>query len=123
MRCRVHASIEASALRGDVASLYASFDAEFAANHDAHESEVVVGDEESGIECGFGAVADRPANGVDNDPEFAAFNDAVASVLAAAPSEWNLSCCPGRKRRSRGASRPPIVPAAWQPQVRTGAGS
>jgi quinol monooxygenase YgiN len=75
----------------DVSSLYASFAAEFLANHEALESVLVVGDEGSGIVRGLGVFANRPAaDSVNSDPEFAAFNDAVAPMLAAAPERVEL---------------------------------
>ena len=66
-----------------VANLYSSFAADFLANHAELESVLVVGDEGSGIVRGLGVFTDRPAaDCVNSDPEFAAFNDAVAPMLA-----------------------------------------
>jgi len=75
----------------EVASLYSSFAAEFLANHDALESVLVVGDEGSGVVRGMGVFTDRPAaDSVNSDPEFAAFNDAVAPMLATPPERMEL---------------------------------
>ncbi len=75
----------------EVASLYSIFAAEFLANHDALESVLVVGDEGSGVVRGLGVFTDRPAaDSVNSDPEFAAFNDAVAPMLANPPERVEL---------------------------------
>jgi quinol monooxygenase YgiN len=75
----------------EVARLYSSFAAEFLANHDALESVLVVGDEGSGVVRGMGVFTDRSAaDSVNSDPEFAAFNDAVAPMLATPPERMEL---------------------------------
>jgi quinol monooxygenase YgiN len=75
----------------EVANLYSRFAAEFLANHDALESVLVVGDEGSGVVRGMGVFTDRPAaDSVNSDPEFAAFNDAVAPMLATPPERVEL---------------------------------
>jgi quinol monooxygenase YgiN len=74
-----------------VASLYSAFAAGFLANHDALESVMVVGDEGSGVVRGMGVFTDRPAaDRVNSDPEFAAFNDEVAPMLAEPPERVEL---------------------------------
>ncbi len=75
----------------EVANLYSVFAAEFLANHDALESVMVVGDEGTGVVRGMGVFTDRPAaDRVNSDPEFAAFNDQVAPMLAAPPERVEL---------------------------------
>jgi quinol monooxygenase YgiN len=70
----------------DVANIYSAFAAEFLSTHEALETVLVVGDEASGVVRGLGVFTDRPAaDRVNSDPEFAAFNDAVAPLLAAPP--------------------------------------
>ena len=74
-----------------VADLYSIFAAEFLASHDALESVLVVGDEGSGVVRGLGVFSDREsADRVNSDPEFAAFNDAVASMLSDTPKRVEL---------------------------------
>jgi len=74
-----------------VASLYSTFAAEFLANHEALESVTVIGDQGTGVVRGIGVFADRPAaDRVNSDPEFAAFNDAVAPMLAGPPERVEL---------------------------------
>jgi quinol monooxygenase YgiN len=52
---------------------------------------LVVGDEGSGVVRGMGVFTDRPAaDSVNSDPEFAAFNDAVAPMLATSPERIEL---------------------------------
>ena len=66
-----------------VADLYSTFAAEYLSEHEALESVIVVGDEGSGLIRGIGVWADRAAaDSVNSNPEFAAFNDAVAPLLA-----------------------------------------
>lgn len=75
----------------EVAELYSVFAGEFLSNHDALESVLVVGDEGSGVVRGLGVFMDRPAaDSVNSDPEFAAFNDAVAPMLATPPQRVEL---------------------------------
>lgn len=75
----------------EVAALYSTFAADFLANHEALESVMVVGDEGSGVVRGMGVFTDRPAaDNVNSDPEFAAFNDAVAPLLATPPERVEL---------------------------------
>jgi quinol monooxygenase YgiN len=75
----------------EVASLYSTFAAEFLANHDALVSVTVIGDAGTGVVRGIGVFTDRPAaDRVNSDPEFAAFNDAVAPMLAGPPERVEL---------------------------------
>jgi quinol monooxygenase YgiN len=74
-----------------VADLYSSFAAEFLSEHEALETVLVIGDEGSGVIRGIGVFVDREsADGVNSDPEFAAFNDAVAPLLASPPERVEL---------------------------------
>jgi len=71
----------------DVSALYSAFAADFLSVHPALETVLVLGDEGSGVVRGIGVFVDRPAaDSVNSDPEFAAFNDAVAPLLAS-PAE------------------------------------
>jgi quinol monooxygenase YgiN len=71
----------------DVSALYSAFAAEFLSDHPALETVLILGDEGSGVLRGIGVYTDRPAaDSVNSDPEFAAFNDAVAPMLAS-PAE------------------------------------
>ena len=55
------------------------------------ETVMILGDEASGIVRGIGVFTDRPAaDNVNSDPEFAAFNDAVAAMLADSPKRVEL---------------------------------
>jgi quinol monooxygenase YgiN len=75
----------------EVASVYSTFAAEFLSNHDALESVTVVGDQGTGVVRGIGVFTDRPAaDRVNSDPEFAAFNDVVAPMLAGPPERVEL---------------------------------
>jgi hypothetical protein len=52
---------------------------------------LILGDEGSGVVRGVGVFIDRPAaDGVNSDPAFAAFNDAVAPMLASSPQRVEL---------------------------------
>jgi quinol monooxygenase YgiN len=52
---------------------------------------MIFGDEASGVVRGIGVYTDRPAaDTVNSDPEFAAFNDAVAGLLANPPESLEL---------------------------------
>src|SRR3979409_1590380 len=74
-----------------VAELYSAFAAEFLSEHAALESVLILGDEGSGVVRGVGVFTDRPAaDGVNSDPEFAAFNDAVAAMLSDTPKRVEL---------------------------------
>jgi len=75
----------------EVAGLYSTFAAEFLSDHPALETVMILGDEASGVVRGVGVFTDRPAaDSVNSDPEFAAFNDAVAGMLASAPERVEL---------------------------------
>lgn len=75
----------------EVAALYSAFAAEFLSEHPALASVMVLGDEGSGVVRGIGVFTDRPsADRVNSDPEFAAFNDAVAPLLANPPERVEL---------------------------------
>jgi quinol monooxygenase YgiN len=76
----------------DVAELYSAFVAEFLSTHEALESVLVVGDEASGLVRGIGVWDDREsADAVNSNPEFAAFNDAIAPLLAQPADRMELS--------------------------------
>jgi len=71
----------------EVAEIYSEFAASFMSDHPALETVLVLGDEGSGVVRGVGVFDDREAaDAVNSDPEFAAFNDRVAPLLAN-PSE------------------------------------
>jgi len=75
----------------EVAAIYSDFAADFLSNHDALESVLILGDERSGVVRGIGVFSDRPsADNVNSDPQFAAFNDAVAPMLADPPQRVEL---------------------------------
>lgn len=75
----------------EVAELYSAFAADFLSGHPALESVLILGDEGSGVVRGIGVFTDRPsADSVNSDPQFAAFNDAVAPMLASAPERVEL---------------------------------
>jgi quinol monooxygenase YgiN len=70
-----------------VADIYSEFAASFLSNHPALESVLIIGDEATGSVRGIGVFSDREAaDAVNNDPEFAVFNDRIESLLAS-PSE------------------------------------
>ena len=75
----------------EVAALYTEFADEFLAEHPALVSVLVVADEGSGLVRGLGVFTDRTAaDSVNEDPEFAAFNDAIEPLLAAPPERIEL---------------------------------
>ena len=75
----------------EVAQLYSSFADEFLSTHPALESVLILGDEGSGLVRGIGVFTDRPAaDRVNSDPQFAAFNDAVAPLISNAPERVEL---------------------------------
>jgi quinol monooxygenase YgiN len=75
----------------EVAALYSAFAADFLSDHPALESVMILGDEASGVVRGIGVFTDRPAaDSVNSDPEFAAFNDAVAAMLSDSPKRVEL---------------------------------
>jgi quinol monooxygenase YgiN len=75
----------------EVSAIYSDFAADFLSNHDALESVLILGDEGSGVVRGIGVFSDRPsADNVNSDPQFAAFNDAVAPMLAEPPARVEL---------------------------------
>ena len=75
----------------EVAALYSAFAADFLSDHPALETVMILGDDASGIVRGIGVFTDRPAaDNVNSDSEFAAFNDAVAAMLADTPKRVEL---------------------------------
>jgi quinol monooxygenase YgiN len=75
----------------EVTELYSNFASDFLSDHPALESVLILGDEGSGVVRGVGVFADRPAaDRVNSDPEFAAFNDSVAPMLAGPPERVEL---------------------------------
>jgi hypothetical protein len=74
----------------EVAALYSAFAADFLSDHPALESVMILGDEASGVVRGIGVITDRSADSVNSDPEFAAFNDAVAAMLSDTPKRVEL---------------------------------
>jgi len=76
----------------EVADLYSAFAAEFLATHEALATVLVIGDEASGLVRGIGVWADKDsADAVNSNPEFAAFNDAIAPLLAEPADRTELS--------------------------------
>ncbi|SRR6266511_1144385 len=74
-----------------VAEMYSNFASDFLSDHPALESVLILGDEGSGVVRGVGVFTDRPsADRVNSDPEFAAFNDAVAPMLGGPPERVEL---------------------------------
>jgi quinol monooxygenase YgiN len=70
-----------------VADAYSDFARTFLSDHPALQSVLILGDEAAGLVRGIGVFEDRDAaDAVNSDPEFAAFNDRVAPLLAG-PSE------------------------------------
>src|SRR6266567_1244723 len=70
-----------------VAEIYSDFATNFLSDHPALETVLIVGDEAAGVVRGIGVFSDRDAaDAVNSDPEFAAFNDRIGSLLAS-PSE------------------------------------
>ncbi len=75
----------------EVAELYSAFAADFLSGHPALDSVLILGDEGSGVVRGLGVFTDRSsADSVNSDPQFAAFNDAVAPMLAGPPERVEL---------------------------------
>ena len=75
----------------ELADIYSAFAAGFLSSHDALESVLVVGDEASGVLRGVGVYDEKDsADAVNSDPEFAAFNDAIAGLIAAPPERTEL---------------------------------
>jgi quinol monooxygenase YgiN len=76
----------------EVADIYSAFVADFLVTHDALVSVLVIGDEASGVVRGIGVFTDREsADAVNSNPEFAAFNDAIAPLLAQPADRTELS--------------------------------
>jgi len=74
-----------------LAEIHSEFAADFLSDHPALQTVMVVGDEASGVVRGIGVYTDREAaDEVNSDPEFAAFNDAVAAMLADIPKRVEL---------------------------------
>jgi quinol monooxygenase YgiN len=74
-----------------LADLYSAFAAGFLSSHPALESVLVVGDEASGVLRGVGIYTSKvDADRVNSDPEFAAFNDAIADMVAMPPERVEL---------------------------------
>lgn len=70
-----------------VAETYSEFAAGFLSEHPALDSVLILGDEATGTVRGIGVFSDRDsADAVNNDPQFAAFNDRIGPLLAS-PSE------------------------------------
>ncbi len=75
----------------EVAERYSKFAEDFLANQDELETVMIIGDEGSGIVRGIGVFTDRPAaDSVNSNPEFAAFNDAVAPMLTTSSDRTEL---------------------------------
>ncbi len=71
----------------EVAEIYSEFAANFLNDQPALENVLILGDEATGTVRGLGVFSDREAaDAVNNDPEFATFNDRVEGLLAR-PSE------------------------------------
>jgi quinol monooxygenase YgiN len=71
----------------EVADIYSEFAKSFLSGHPALESVLILGDEAEGVVRGIGVFSDREqADAVNSDPEFAAFNERIAPLLAS-PSE------------------------------------
>jgi quinol monooxygenase YgiN len=72
---------------GEVAEIYSEFAEKFLNGHPALESVHILGDEGSGVVRGIGVFTDREnADAVNDDPEFASFNERIEPLLAK-PSE------------------------------------
>ena len=71
----------------EVAEIYSEFASSFLSNHPALENVLILGDEATGTVRGIGVFSSRDdADAVNNDPEFASFNDLIGPLLAS-PSE------------------------------------
>lgn len=67
----------------EVADIYSAFVVDFLSTHPALESAIIVGDDASGLVRGVGIWDTKEdADAVNSEPEFAAFNDAIAPLLA-----------------------------------------
>jgi len=78
----------------EVAALYSAFAADFLSDHPALETVMILGDEATDVVRGIGVFTDRPAaDRVNSDPDFAAFDDAVAAMLSDRPKRVELDCC------------------------------
>ena len=74
-----------------LAEIHSKFAADFLSDHPALQTVLVVGDEASGLVRGIGVYTDREAaEEVNSDPEFAAYNDQIESLLAGAPERIEL---------------------------------
>src|SRR5262245_35875583 len=75
----------------ELVEIHTKFVDEFLSDHPALETVLVVGDAASGLVRGIGVYADREAAAsVNSDPEFAAYNDRIAPLLASAPERVEL---------------------------------
>lgn len=71
----------------ELAELYSAFGRDFLSHQPALETVLILGDEGEGIVRGIGIFNDQDsADAVNSNPEFAAFNEAAAPLLAS-PSE------------------------------------
>jgi quinol monooxygenase YgiN len=76
----------------EVAERLSAFAKRYLNEHEALHGVLVTGDEASGVVRGIGVYADREsADRVNSDPEFAAFNDEIAPLLATAPHRVELA--------------------------------
>lgn len=77
----------------EVQAMYSAFAADFLSTHEALETVVVFADETEGVVRGLGVYETREAaDSVSSDPQFVAFMDGVAPLLAETPArhEYNL---------------------------------
>lgn len=66
-----------------LAEIYSDFAANFLSTHPALNNVLIVGDKANGLVRGIGVYDDRDsADAVNSEPDFAAFNDAVAPLLS-----------------------------------------
>ena len=71
----------------EVADIYSEFAEKFLSGHEALENVLILGDEGEGVVRGIGVFSDRDsADAVNDDPEFATFNDKIGPLLES-PSE------------------------------------
>jgi quinol monooxygenase YgiN len=76
----------------EVQTLYSAFAADFLSTHEALQTVLVFADEAAGEVRGLGVYDTREAaDAVSSDPQFAAFNDAVAPLLAETPNRHEYS--------------------------------
>jgi len=74
-----------------LSELYSDFASGFLSSHPSLESVLVVGDEASGVLRGVGIYGSKDAaDGVNSDPEFAAFNDSIGELVATPPERVEL---------------------------------